>query len=306
MNTNLTLATVNYEKPLLAFNAIISFAHMNEFASYVDLILFDNSSSDKSADFFLENNVPFVSGKEYDIHSWPDENKVDGRQTCHGNAIREAINLCKTKYLLLIDSDVEFKMDISFAFAFHVLNNNVITGLLEQGRFPEKPQEFIAQYPNATASAYDNESRVIYPRICPHYMLIDMEQWRENDMYFNGDAVWPEGGCDPNIEKDIKDAYEINKGAGWKQRTVFDVGSYPLWQVNRKKLKAGVLKALPLGETVTDENNIFINHFNSESRLNKTNSIYPELEKKYTDLSWSAKKIFGEIQQKNFYRKVTK
>lgn len=297
METNLSLATVNYEKPLLVFNALVSFYKTNKHLSGVDLILFDNSSSEESAEFFSENNIPFVSGKDYDIHWWSDEGKVDGRQTCHGNAIREAINLCKTKYLLLIDTDIDFKQDIGRGFTAHVVNNSVFSGLLERDRVPSRPQSFVEQYPNATASEYDSRPRTIYPRICPHYMFIDVEQWRENKIYFNGDAIWPEGGCDPNIEEDIKGLFQK------MSPIVFDVGSYPLWQAGNQKLNCTVLQQLPSGETVTNTNNPYINHYDSESRLNKSNSIYPVLREKYEG---QTKTIFSEINKNNFYRKVTK
>jgi len=280
--SNLTLGTVSFGKPLLVFNALVSFFEQNKHLEGVDLALFDNSVDDEAATFFEQNNIPFYSVKDFDIHSWTTEN--GGTRTCHGNALREIINLCRTKHLLLIDTDVDFKQSIDAAFTLHSVNNAVFTGMLEHGRL-------------ACESRHQSRPRIIHPRIIPHYMLIDVQQWRENGLYFNGDSIWPENGGDPNIQEDIKELHER------MTPVVFDVGSYPLWQANNKELGYMVLQELPQGSTVENDNNPFINHYNSESRSDKPNSIYPFFQQKYDG---KTKEIFNEINKNNYYRKANK
>jgi GTP:adenosylcobinamide-phosphate guanylyltransferase len=64
------------------------------------VIIVDNSTNDETKNLLDEHKVPYITRPGMS----------------HGNGVNEALRLCKTKYALLVDTDVIFTQDHSSIF----------------------------------------------------------------------------------------------------------------------------------------------------------------------------------------------
>lgn len=82
--------------------------------------------------------------------------------TSHGNAVNAAFDLVKTKYMLLVDSDVLFLEDL------------------------KKPYEKFKECGFALMGEVvgDRGGKSLYPRVNPWFCFIDLEQLKEHDINF--------------------------------------------------------------------------------------------------------------------------
>jgi glycosyltransferase involved in cell wall biosynthesis len=83
------------------------------------LLLFDNGSEDGSKEWLMSNDIPFINSNE---------------NIGHENAINKIYNQIKTKYVLLVDSDVQFK-EYVFDYIDHMDNIIVSAGELIDKNF---------------------------------------------------------------------------------------------------------------------------------------------------------------------------
>lgn len=82
--------------------------------------------------------------------------------TSHGNAVNAAFDLVKTKYVLLVDSDVLFLKDIKKPYEKFKEGGFVLMG------------EVVG----------DRGGKSLYPRVNPWFCFIDLEQLKEHDINF--------------------------------------------------------------------------------------------------------------------------
>lgn len=90
---DITLITVNWnQRPSLEL-LLKSYVQHHWIGNPLKIILFDNNSEDGSKEWLLENGIPFISSHE---------------NIGHENAINKIYDRVRTKYVLLVDSDVQF------------------------------------------------------------------------------------------------------------------------------------------------------------------------------------------------------
>lgn len=95
MFNDLTLVTCNYNTPIITLTMLKSWKKVN--ANITNkLILIDNSVNEDTAIRLHENNTPFYRNP-------------DGR---HYEGVQIALDKCKTRYMLLVDTDVIFKENL--------------------------------------------------------------------------------------------------------------------------------------------------------------------------------------------------
>jgi hypothetical protein len=83
-------------------------------------------------------------------------------KTSHGNAVNKAFELVKTRYMLLVDSDVLFLKDISGPFE----------------KFKEHGFALMGEVVG------DRGGKSLYPRVNPWFCFIDLEQLKNNNIQF--------------------------------------------------------------------------------------------------------------------------
>lgn len=91
---DVTLVVVNWNQRPCIEMLLKSYAQHHWIGNPLKLLLFDNNSQDDSEGWFTENGVPYISSYE---------------NIGHENAINKIYDQVKTKYVLLVDSDVQFK-----------------------------------------------------------------------------------------------------------------------------------------------------------------------------------------------------
>lgn len=84
------------------------------------------------------------------------------KNTSHGNAVNEAFNLVKTRYMLLVDSDVLFLQDFSEPFRVFKEGGFALMG------------EVVG----------DRGGKRLYPRVNPWFCFIDLEQLKKHNIVF--------------------------------------------------------------------------------------------------------------------------
>jgi len=95
-------------------------------------------------------------------HPMMDFQNVKMLNTSHGNAVNAAFDLVKTKYVLLVDSDVLFLKDIKKPYEKFKEGGFVLMG------------EVVG----------DRGGKSLYPRVNPWFCFIDLEQLKEHDINF--------------------------------------------------------------------------------------------------------------------------
>lgn len=143
---NCTLITASYNTPDVTLTMLKSFVNVHNFNYKQPLILVDNSTNTETADILVKNNVPYISNPN----------------GTHGNGVNIAFLLCKTKYALLVDTDIIFLKNHLNIFEIFKKSGSVIAGQL-QG---------------------DRGGKSLYPRIAPHHCFIDIEQINSNKIIF--------------------------------------------------------------------------------------------------------------------------
>ncbi|MGD0566051.1 MAG: glycosyltransferase [Candidatus Goldiibacteriota bacterium] len=108
---DLTLISCSYNTPLVVEVMLRSFAAFHGEGPN-NLILFENSTNEDTAKFLDENSVPYIRN-------------AGGT---HPKSVDEALKICRTKYALVVDSDIVFNRDIIPLFDAFQRNDGVIMG----------------------------------------------------------------------------------------------------------------------------------------------------------------------------------
>jgi len=94
---DITLITVNWNQKRALEIMLKSYVKHNYNGEKLNLIVFDNGSTDGSVEWLINNKIPFISYPE---------------NIGHENAVNYIYPLIKTKYALLVDNDIIFKTNI--------------------------------------------------------------------------------------------------------------------------------------------------------------------------------------------------
>lgn len=140
---DITLVVVNWNQRPCIELLLKSYVQHHWIGNPLKLILFDNNSEDGSKEWLVENGIPFISSYE---------------NIGHENAINEIYGQIKTKYVLLVDSDVQFN---EYVFDYIDSLDNIV---VSAGELIDK--NFI------------NETK-IKDRVSPWFTLFDYERVRE-------------------------------------------------------------------------------------------------------------------------------
>jgi hypothetical protein len=91
---NCTLITCNYNTPEVLLTMLKSFVPWYDTST--ELLIIDNSTDLKTSKILNDNNIKF----------YPNYGN------CHGNGVNKALEICKTKYALLVDTDIIFNANL--------------------------------------------------------------------------------------------------------------------------------------------------------------------------------------------------
>lgn len=116
---DVTLVAVNWNQRPCIEMLLKSYVKYHWIGNPLKLILFDNDSEDGSKEWLVENGIPFISSHE---------------NIGHENAVNRIYDQVKTKYMLLVDSDVQF-MDYVFDYIDRLDNIIVSAGELIDKNF---------------------------------------------------------------------------------------------------------------------------------------------------------------------------
>lgn len=141
---DLTLITCSYNTPEITLTMLRSFMFTHKRTQRI--VLIDNSTDEKTSSLLTENKIPFT--------------RIIGGT--HGDGVNKALELCETKYALLVDTDVIFLKDHSNIFKQFKDMNLALMGKIEGDRGGKK----------------------IYKRVNPWHCFIDVEQIKLNGIRF--------------------------------------------------------------------------------------------------------------------------
>lgn len=147
---NLTLITCSYNTPLITLTMLKSFAFTHNLTEQQpqQLVLVDNSTDQQTRGLLFDNKVPY---------------KCSPGNT-HGQGINEALDLCKTDYALLVDTDVIFLKDHTDVFEQFKSLDLVMMGKVEG----------------------DRGGKRIYKRVNPWHCFLNVKKLKEYNLtYFD-------------------------------------------------------------------------------------------------------------------------
>lgn len=136
-----TLVSCSYNTPDVTLTMLKSFVSVYNVEKNFPIILMENSTDERTVSLLNECGVPFIRN-------------VGMR---HENAMDIALKLCKTKYALVVDTDVLFYRPLDSYF-----KENTIVGEV----------------------CGDRGGAKLYPRVHPWFMLVDVEFANRNEISF--------------------------------------------------------------------------------------------------------------------------
>ena len=142
---DITLITCSYNTPEITLTMLRSFLHYHN--ETVNLIVIENSSNHLTANYLTIDQIPFV--------------RTIG--ATHSPSVDKALKMCKTKYALVVDTDIIFKKNI-FPLYQTMANNNIhLMGEVcaDRGGFK------------------------LHNRVHPWFMLVDVEWINSNGINFH-------------------------------------------------------------------------------------------------------------------------
>lgn len=148
MINDLTIITCSFNTPFVTENMLKSFQYIHN--KKQKIILIENSNIIDENQFLSKNNIPFIV--------------IDTKT--HIASIDYAIKICKTRYALLIDTDIIFLKNIESLFQKIQNQNFTLIGELSKV-VPGK---------------------VLKKRICPWFCFINIENVNKNNINFYDDS----------------------------------------------------------------------------------------------------------------------
>lgn len=218
----LTLVTCSYNTPEVTIGLLKTFYyHHKNVLSKFNIVLMENSTNDDTTQLLKENNVPF--------YRRPGLN--------HSVGVNEALLNVKTRYALLVDTDIIFHKSIVPIYNIFKINGYATLGKIMGSR-----------------GGYN-----LVPRVFPWFQLIDMKQINDNGISFHSQERIDRTGSNGffgNIP------LQRNEG-----RLYYDVGSSFLEDIINKGLTV---------HNVDLENNLFT-HYEGMSWQKNVPGGYAEL-----------------------------
>jgi len=141
---DLTLITCSYNTPDITLTMLKSWMHVHNRTQR--LIIVDNSTNNDTTNLLRDHKVPYISHPGLS----------------HGDGVNEALKLCKTKYALLVDTDVIFMQDHSSIFKQFKDMNLAIMGKVEG----------------------DRGGKSIYNRVNPWHCFINVDKIKQHNITF--------------------------------------------------------------------------------------------------------------------------
>jgi len=141
---DLTLITCSYNTPEITLTMLKSWMAVHNRTQR--LVLIDNSTDQITRGLLYDNKVPYKCSPG----------------NSHGQGVNEAIALCKTKYALLVDTDVIFLKDHMDIFNTFKEMELALMGKVEG----------------------DRGGKSIYNRVNPWHCFIDVEKIKQNNIIF--------------------------------------------------------------------------------------------------------------------------
>jgi len=133
---DLTLVVCSYNTPQILELMLKSYVSNHKEDKY-NIIIMENSTNEETVELLTKYNIPF--------HRRPG--------STHSIAVDEALKMVKTKYALLVDSDIVFNKDISPIYNWFKKNDYVALGEV----------------------CGDRGGYSLFPRIFPWFCMLDME-----------------------------------------------------------------------------------------------------------------------------------
>lgn len=171
---DITLVSVNWNQKKameIMLKSYINFHHSNE---KLNLLLFDNGSTDGSKEWLINNKIPFISHPE---------------NIGHENAINYIYPLIKTKYVLIVDTDIIFLKNIKDAYI---------------DKFSEKVKligDYITQH-----------TPPLIPRIAAWFFFFDIESMRNKGVnIFRNSENWIYDVGSWYTEQVLENGFELYK-----------------------------------------------------------------------------------------------
>ena len=139
---DLTLITCSYNTPDITLTMLKSWMHVHNRTQR--LIVCDNSTNSDTKNLLYDHKVPYIT--------YPGMS--------HGDGVNEALKLCKTRYALLVDTDVVFLKDHSSIFQQFKEMDLAIMGKVEG----------------------DRGGKSIYKRVNPWHCFIDVDKIKQHNI----------------------------------------------------------------------------------------------------------------------------
>lgn len=140
----LTLITCSYNTPDITLTMLKSWVYIHNIPQQI--IICDNSTNNDTKNLLYKHKVPYITRPGMS----------------HGNGVNESIKLCKTKYALLVDTDIIFLKDHSSIFQQFRDMDLAIMGKVEG----------------------DRGGKSIYNRVNPWHCFIDVEKIKQHNITF--------------------------------------------------------------------------------------------------------------------------
>ena len=141
---DLTLITCSYNTPDITLTMLKSWFHVHNKTQ--QLVICDNSTNSDTENLLYIHKVPYTTRPGMS----------------HGDGVNEAIKLCKTKYALLVDTDIIFLKDHTPIFQQFKGMNLAVMGKVEG----------------------DRGGKSIYNRVNPWHCFIDVEKIKQHNITF--------------------------------------------------------------------------------------------------------------------------
>lgn len=141
---DLTLITCSYNTPDITLTMLKSWMSVHNRTQRI--VICDNSTNNDTKNLLYDHKIPYTSRPG----------------ATHGEGVNEALKLCKTKYALLVDTDVIFLKDHNSIFQQFKDMDLAIMGKVEG----------------------DRGGKSIYNRVNPWHCFIDVEKIKQHNITF--------------------------------------------------------------------------------------------------------------------------
>lgn len=240
MIDNLTLVTCSFETPKITYSMLQSFV-ANHGPGPHDIVILENSRNNETSEILEKNKIIF--------------SKNPGGT--HSPSVEIALNKVKTKYALLLDTDVIFLKPIDDLFNLFKKNGLTLMGQLMESR-----------------GGYN-----LYPRISPHACFINIDNIRKHNIHFHDQEKIDRTGSNGFFGN-----IPIQKNNGGKY---YDCGSSFFEDIQNTGLKIGKINSML-------ENTIY--HAESGSWATKSGIPgYIEMGKQRENNFFNLSKIYSDV-----------